>query len=415
MKLPLYHNWTPDPSTREGSTFSSSNIRLENHSGWELKANSSTGKYPTGGEHYVVLPAFSPTALRRWLAIDAVVSEPKVDGSTVGTVRFRLKAGASTYWWTGAAWATPSTGNWNTLEEIQANLSTFPSTAKSLSLVARLLTTNENHTPSLLRAGVAAEVVVTGQHYAPLYRGLVRRLKTVRPIVEMVIDWAATGTTHSLASLEQEEPVTIANVVEVYNYDTDPDLATDLFSSWNSGTSTITATGSIAAGTKVWIRATTAPIVAYTTSPDYKQTARLPYIEISEFAAEFVGQIPGSRGFVSRADGSAVVVKHPRQYNGMVKISGVASRPEEAFAFAEAALNNLRQTPLVSLPELDETIATSLQGEITMAPSYDETNTHRAEVLLKLWHVNRWHEILGTGHGVLTVNVTGDMDATLEG
>lgn len=416
MKCAAYKSFDPLVSERSLTTFSSSSIRTEDSQFWTLSRNFATGAYPVAGEHYVVLPEWHPLALRRWLAVQAVYVEPKsLDGTSSTAVTFRLVIDGDPFYWDGAAWSAAGAGDWNTIEEVQANLSSLPVTEKRVAVSFRLYTSDSKLSPTVSRVDIAAEIVLAGHWYEFVYRGLVRKLKAVRPETDIVVLWPTTGATFDLDTLDQEDPLTIESVVEAYDHDADPDLTTDLFRSWNSGTRVVTLSESVAEGTPIILRVKIQPTVAYTTQPDYNVSAKLPAIELSEISGSMVHHSPGSRAFVNRSDLSAFRIANPRQVDFLLVIGGKAKTAREASSLVESCLALIKEDPFLNLAELDEAVDLVIQGEITMAPSFDEIGTHLAKVMVMARSVSRWKEGTLNGYSVGTFSASGTVDSTVEG
>lgn len=239
-----------------------------------------TGRsYSTADDLYVRTAPFAPGIVTGWGFIEGIGDEPEsYDGAAETSLSYRLHDGTDSRFWNGAAWAVAGAGDWNTLADFNANLSSY--TGASLAVEARLRTTDGDLTPLLrvVKLKWTGEVVNTLREW--LYNGVVRSLvNAVRPTTDYVIELAATGASFALSSYPLEAGWDITDVVAAYNETDDPGHTTDILDNYAAGT--VTLTGSLAAGKQVWLVMRYAPQVAVTTDHDFSEAAKAPAIYIT--------------------------------------------------------------------------------------------------------------------------------------
>lgn len=310
----LIKAFTFTESDRAGVTLGP-NVRLVAN-GNRLELKDTAGVYPTTAGLYARTRVTNPKSARQWLGFHADVKHAKdEDGDVVTAVKFRLSDGTNDYWWNGSAWVV-NTVNWNTEAEVAASITTFPATSQRLQVVINLSTTDKRYTPQVTAVKVLWSSDVEEKEDL-LYGTLIPLLKAeVRCISDYLIALTATSSTVDISDggpFKIEAPYNIVGIDAVFNHTDDPNHRTDLLSSFNPATQVITLSSSVAAGKKLWIRFIWQPTVAFTTSEDFSEGAKVPALLLENVSLENDAEIPQDDAVINKATGAAVVVPGPVQ------------------------------------------------------------------------------------------------------
>lgn len=287
--------------------FSRPGVRLKGtFNKWSRKV-----EFPLDTDITVRLPSWSPNAVKGWVAFEEVSEKP--DGTEI---TWRVSNGVGDYWWNGVVWAPVSLAtDWNTEEEVSANISTFPFTQRFIQFVARLTTTDREVTPVLRSFGLA--IVARFDYWEDLVlRSLVPRL---RGDFSFVVDHSAkmTKTTNTFNVKDGNTEFTpdkdwdITSIDSVFNHDTDPEHDIDLLDSYDSATGKVTLTGTLTTGTQVFVRMKIQPdIIVNFAHVDYIEIAKTPAVVIESMAVKG-GKVVAFRELVDRAAEKGYQLRKP--------------------------------------------------------------------------------------------------------
>lgn len=367
--------------------------------------NGATGdRYPLDADIYVQTGTFAPTKVREWLRLEVKYATPTNDnGEAVTAVQARLHDGSDQYYWDGAAWVTASDGDWNTIQEVSDNIGAW--TAEALGVVLNLLTTDPKLTPKVNGFKLLYTVDIVSFKEDWIYDVVVKQLADeIRPLTDYIVSQEETGTTVS-AALEGWD---IEAIDGIWNEDADPDHATDISSSYNSGTKIATLTGSVDSGAKLFIRASYVPTVAVNTSPDYIELANNPSITFTNIQAIDLGEVVAYEYVMDRYSDppTAAILPAPRRYN----IDFVA----EVVAPLAIDLNRITES-LAAFIQNNRVLVSSATGQrasLTIVQDFNTSNqssfeeVHTASLAFRLENVYMWHKPITSGFGVASVNTT---------
>lgn len=261
-----------------------SNIKWENTSGRMWPTVSAVPPDPGGHvilisqaplstyiEGTVLFWSTTPARLKQWLGFEQTATTPS-DSS----ITYRLIQGGTEYYWDGASWSAASTSaHWNAEQVVSANIASFAPGTKELGIRARLTpSTDLKSSPTLYRIRVLMSVDhVTDEEI--IYRTVVRQLRTqIRPEYDYQLT-LATGTDivdlNSATYAIDDSKLKIVGCSAAYNLTDDPDMMTDLLSSYVSGV--ITMTASQDSGDVILLKLFVEPIVAVTTGRLFYESA----------------------------------------------------------------------------------------------------------------------------------------------
>lgn len=172
-----------------------------------------------------------PGSARAWQAIELHGATP-----TGTALKYRLEDGISAWWWNGAAWAVASdpATHWATAQEIQDNLSTWPSVARALRVRAWLQSSSRSARPSFYGATLAYGCTQHGARQDAHLRTVRRSLAALQ--APAVMEFTASEETAAITVPSQEWPHQAVAVDAVYDLTADPDEEAPLSGSWAAPT-----------------------------------------------------------------------------------------------------------------------------------------------------------------------------------
>jgi hypothetical protein len=251
-----------------------------------------------------------PKACRKLLMLQVFGSTPEDTYSQV-----RLYDGSDHYWWDGGAWSVAGAGNWNDEGTLNANIETFPILpGREFAVVVNLVTEDKYNTPRVSEIRVLMEIRI--DYIEDLvFRSLIPLMKQeIRPLVNY--DLPPSDVEQATIKLNDYKLDTAFNIVDVdavFNFSDDPELLTDILSSYDSGTNIITLGTPIPAGDRPFILLRYEPVIAYTTQQDYIEVAKVPSIVLQRLEVPIASAYnPAAReSVVDKGTGNAVLVHEP--------------------------------------------------------------------------------------------------------
>lgn len=179
---------------------------------------------------------------------------------------------------------TPLDTEWNTEVQISENLPTFDHTTKKIKLIANLRTTDDSVTPVL----DGSRLMMQAQF--DYWEDLV--IRTVRRKVYESFDFhtnysavmESAGVSFNYKTDQDwipEQELNILDVDSVYNHDNDPDHFVDILDNVNTSTGEVTLTGSVIAGTQLFVVYVVRPkVVINFPNTDFYEVSKTPEIII---------------------------------------------------------------------------------------------------------------------------------------
>jgi len=381
-----------DSQIRPSLTFSDpAKIRLDSKKGQiELSQQGyerATGlpKYSTDADLYVQIAATNPQALRQWLGFQATPHPSKQpEGTSVG---FKLNDGSDTYYWAGAAWAIAGVSDWNSEEEIAANIETFPATTKTLSILINLATTDELATPFISALDV---LMLCDLSYirSIVSESLIPNLREqIRPLVDFGLR-AEGGDKVSLRDVETF--FNILEVVEVHDHAGDPNHTTNLFSSYDVQGRVITLSSAVPQGTKLFIRFIAEPEVYLNwASQDYVEVEKIPAIVLDSFGISG-NEVFGRQSVINRSNNTSVVRRSPLRLHLEFNVLLLAESNRVLMEMQDEALKYIANNPLLTWRALDEKLTTKMIEEPSLNPRPNLSDKHQAGYTLRIEDIFLW-------------------------
>lgn len=277
-----------------------------------LELELTSGGYSTSANLYAKTWIFNPTSVKKWTGFD-LYDEPNkdYDGSDLTSVGFRLSDETNEYYWNGSTWEI-NTSDWNTEIEVAGNIDQFPVTSKKLQVVINLVTTTETLTPKIEGIKVSYDSDIDFQDNL-IYYSLIPKLKEeVRPISDYIVKLSSDSTTIDLDDFPLDTPYDITGIDSVFNYTNDPNLLTDIYSSYNPSTKVITVSSTILTDEEAFIKFYYRPLVAVSTDREYLETDDVPALRITNIETIKNKTSPHKMFIRNKSTGEGIVLKNIR-------------------------------------------------------------------------------------------------------
>jgi hypothetical protein len=364
----------------------------------------------------------NPQSVKQWLGFQAVIHHATIGGSVGGVpasvaitgAGYRLTDGTDEYWHNGASWEVNTT-DWNTEEEVAAEISSFPVASQQLGIVVQLTTTNTAYTPELeeLRVLWASDIEF---HEDLIYRSLVRSLRNnVRPIADYYIKPGAATTTIDLDTFPLKTPYNVVGIDSVYDRTDDPNRLVDLLDSYNSGTNTITLNTTLPQDHVAVVRFIYEPEVSVTTSQDYHEVGKVPALVLDDIDFIDAAPLAANDEVVNKGDGSAVKVFAPIQGDLEVTLLALTDKGVDQQRLKAELQRYFENNPTLQSTGLDEAYTLWLIDEYDMRNVPSPADIHTGRVRFRIRDVVVYARDSVDSFGVQRFKLTGTEDYTLAG
>ncbi len=341
--------------------------------------------YPTDSDLTVTTWLSNPTALVQWLGF---MMEPLTPNQPENTqVRFKLNDGTDDRYWDGGAWSVAGATDWNTENEVSANIGSFPVTSKQLGVVLNLLTTDGVSTPSVKDLEILYEAEVDYLRSLIVDSLLADLKENIRPVVDLAMR-APGGDMLNLRDVETG--FNILSVQAVYDHEADPNHNTDLLSSYNSTSKTIHLTSSVARGKRMWVEFLVEP-EGYLEwgSQDYTEVEKLPAVVIE--SVDLSGNTVVARFEVKNLNTyEATIRRVPFRLSGEFDIVLLAEKNRTLLSMMDQALAYMATTHKLHWRALDEYVSMYPleQGLFRQRPTLKDEHANR--ITLRLENIYLW-------------------------
>lgn len=347
--------------------------------------------YPLTAELSASTWLTNPNRAKQWLLFEAVVINKKNFHNVVVTdVQYRLSVdGINALWWNGTAWATPTTGQWNTEADISANLPTFPMATQSIQVILNLSTTDPNFTPEVKRLKIlyASDLEWQEEYVARSLMPMLR--EEFLPISEFASSLPAGRTTLDLNTIET--PYDIQSIDAVYNITTDPNQLVDLFASYDPTTKIVTWTGPTALNDVIWVRFVYAPKMIMAQSQDFIELSKVPCVLIESIDSSNETQIARPDWVVDKATNAGFQLARGFQCDLDIAISFTSDKLKDLDRMSDQA-KKVFQERLLRARGQDENFRLYVTSEYTQALSETQAELHigrlRARICRAVFYPN---------------------------
>jgi len=384
-------------------------VRLNPDEHWlQLKAGSDG--YPLTSDLYAKTWVSNPESVKQWIGFEAEVLHTKVNTVQVTSVGYQISDGTTDRYWSGAAWVAAGASDWNTEEEVAANIGTYPVTERKLQVILNLKTTDKVATPKVLAIKVLYASAIEFQEDI-IYRSLVPALRDgVRPRARVPFTAATTTDTFDLDDLGIETPYNIVDVDAVFNDTDDPNHLTDLLDTYTPSTKVITLTSTIAQGKTVWVDFLWEPEVAVTTSQDYSEVEKVPAIVLDDINLVDASVRGQKESVVNRNDGTAVTLQRPLVGDLEILMHLLTDKGVDLQRLATEVKRFFANNPLLRSVGTDEEYRLWVLDEFDMTTAANRGDIHTGRLRFSIVGVRYYLRDAVDGYGIKKFHLTGDMD-----
>lgn len=374
----------------------------------------STPVYDTAQTYTARTPTFNPGAATSWELFSVRHPTPPSDPdpgitSPPYVIRFRVSDGSSDFYWDGAAWSAVTLNtHWNTEAEVSTNISSFP--IRSIAFVVNMWTTSSSVTPALESIKLLYQSKLSEQ-YDVIYESLIPDLKeSLRGRARVAYRMQTTGTTINFSDLEAlgfESSYDVTDVLEVYNYSTDSTRTTNLLASYNTSTSVITTSSSIAAGEVAWVEFEYVPTIAVHTSKDYSELSSIPGVDIIDInTTTVVEQVNTSDGVVDPTTDTGWLVPGPAIRTISFSIELVCDKQYDLEHLA-SSLREWSQSTDIRMRGADEVYTILKLGDFNYSSERSLGNLRTAKVDFSILNVAFFERPATAVTGLQSINFSG--------
>ncbi len=347
-------------------------------------------RFSTDTDLYVKTRITNPTAVRAWLAMDAMVlHKVNEDHETVTSVGFRLSDGIDEFFWDGA-WRPALAGEWNSENEISDAFSIFPTVTGVLQIVVNLRTSDARYAPELVNIKVLYEGIIEFQEDI-IYRSLLPTLENgIRPITQFTINFNGSSSMN-MADVRLDTGYDIVDIDAVFNVSADPNLRDNILQSYDEGTGTIHLTQAPAGEDTAWVRFVYKPTIAVTTSQDYIEKERLPGIAVKGIELRNTSEnYQAEDGVRDKLRGTVTIVPAPLSGNLAMTLNIQVDKGVDLQRIADETKAFFQRTPLLRSTGLDEEYRLWLVDEFKSEGQPDQNEIHEMSATLMIVGVNYW-------------------------
>lgn len=382
-----------EEKNRSGLTFSdATKIRLNPSTNRvELKVqsyNPVTGAavYPTDTDLTVTTWLANPDTLIAWAGFMAAPHSGDLPDGT--SLRFKLNDGTDDRYWGGSSWDVAGPTDWNTEAEVTANIADFPASSQQVAVIINLVTTDASVTPYV--DGVALLMELDIDYVRSIVADAV--LPSLRSDIRPNVDVTMRADGGDLLDLRDLKTYNVISILGVYNHDDDPKHQTNMLDSYDAATTTITLTGDVVRGTRMWVRMTVEPEVQLEWgSQDYSELSKLPAVVLENF--DLTGNTVTARFNVDDISANTATVRRdPFRLTLEFDVVLVAENNRTLLAMIDKALAHASNNTELHWPAVDERLDMSCNTAGLFRPRPSLKDEHTARHTLTLHNIYLWLE-----------------------
>jgi hypothetical protein len=347
------------------------------------------GLYPTDADISFRSAIYNPNKVKAWRAIMPVVSHTTILDEQKTGAGFKLFDGTNDLYWDGGAWAVAGASDWSTMEELQANFSSYTSATNELAVVTNLVASSDGvYTPKLAKIVVALDVDIKSYIDEYVYKGLMGKLREyMKPAMDWSVIWPG-GTTYDMSGYKAENGIIIEDIVEASTTKTFDD---DIFTSYNTTTKVLELTTPVAAGDRVFIRIVPHIDYAVSTHTDWYQPAMIPAVVFRHYRKLFAGESPVREHTVNYTTLAALAAKSPRRQDVDIPLDLLADRSLLVAQMAEMVQELVRREPILVTPGAGFEARLEVEENEQYYPRPDEEGVLRGVVRITLMNCQEWY------------------------
>ncbi len=375
-----------------------------------------TPEYDGAQTYTARTPNFNPQAVMSWELFEVRHPNPPVHpdpgiSTAPYVVRFRVSNGTTDFYYDGADWvAAMLDTHWNTEAEVSANLSSFPTSTRTIAFVVNMWTTHEDVTPRL-KSLKLLYFSKLNEEYDIIYESLIPEIReNVRGRARVAYSMPADGTSVDLSDLEAlgfESSYEITDVFEAYNYTTDSSRVTNILSSYDSGTETLTLSESVPSGQVLWFEFEYVPTVAHQTSRDYSELSSIPGLDITNVQVQVVqDQVNVADSVIDQATNSGWSLPGPAQKDIYFSIELTCDKQFD-LEHLKPSVNELMQKKVLKMRGMDREFTVLKLKDFDTPSTNNPKNLRTAKASFVIRFVSFFERPATQANGLQSISFSG--------
>lgn len=337
----------------------------------KLKMDQTTWKYPSDTDIWFRTWVTTPKSCRKLLMFESFpVIQPCDEDGNHAELYYRIYDGTDDLWWDGVAWSVAGAGEWNTEEEINTNIDTYPilpDRSFAITVNLRSVDTRNQITPLVKELRVLMEVHIDFLEDI-VFRSLMPSIKnnvTALANYAAVPAFASDVSSIDFSQYRINTPYNIVDVERVYDLTDDIELLYNLFDSYDTGTGVITLASDLPAGHRPLIIFRYQPEIVYITHQDWIEVHKLPAIILQRVDVPVATAYNRSakEGIVNKATGDAFVVSSPWRASIEFRLHGLSASAVDEMRMISRTLEYFENNQLLRSTGLDEYYRMYLEKE----------------------------------------------------
>lgn len=390
------------------------NVRLDAVNNY-LKLIDNDGIYPLDDDLFAKTRAINPNSVKQWLGFqcDVLNFMDDYDATTPVTgVYFRMHDGQNEYWHDGDDW-TVNTINWNTEEQICANILTFPVATKKIGAVLNLYTDDEYKTPIVKSVKFLYSSDIEHQDDY-LYRTIVRQLNSqIRPLTDFALKLVSTSTTIDLSANPLKTPYEIIGIDSVFDDTDDPDHMIDLYQSYNPTTKIITLSSAIQSNSTAWIKIIHKPTISITTGLEYTELAKVPAIVLSDISLVNMVELSHAEFVLNKYTKTGTKIFPPKRRDIEISMIIITDSARDQTRIADEAKRFFDNNPVLTSWGLDEDFTLMLLDDYSTIGTVSSNGLQSGKLRFALKGALYYERDAVETHAVESFKITGDLNITI--
>lgn len=380
-----------------------------------LKLTDVDGVYPLDDDLFAKTRAINPNSVKQWLGFQCdVLNFMDDDDATIPVtgVYFRMHNGQYEYWHDGSDWIVNTT-EWNTEEQICANITTFPIDSKKIGAVINLYTDDEYKTPIVKSVKFLYSSDIEHQDDY-LYRTIVRQLNSqIRPLTDYPVKLSSTSTTIDLNENPLKTPYEIIGIDSVFDDTNDPDHMVDLYQSYNPTTKKITLSSAIQVNSTAWIKIVHKPSISITTGLEYTELAKVPAIVLNEISLTNMIELSHAEFVLNKHTKIGTKIYPPKRRDIEISMLIITDSARDQTRIADEAKRFFDNNHVLTSWGLDEDFTLMLLNDYSAISTVSANGLQTGKLRFVLKGALYYERDAVETHAVESFKITGDLNITI--
>ena len=336
---------------------------------------------------YLETEVFKPQAVQRWDGIQFIYDKP--DDTEI---YIRVAVDSTDYFYDGGSWAAAAPGEWNTIDEVQANFNSVPVSNDGVKIKIAPSSTGSSN-PSIFEIRIVWSGFVSELENI-LINSLVGKLKTIVAIGDLTTDAIAAGVRVPFDPSVDLDGFNFIEIVVAYNDRTDAEHKLNIFDSFDESQKEIVITEPAEVGDTIFVKFSYNPKCQIAANQDYYEVAGYPVITLEGIIETAIRRPNGKETIVTGFSPNRTGFKFSAARQSDFEITlGIISQlnvdqtrlPSETVTFLEAL-------KILTLTDTDERVDLILVDLYKSNFIPGRSDVRRGEIVLRLLNVTFWND-----------------------